>query len=112
MDLKTRRNLPLVILFVAIVAILVLGLGDQPIVAYILEESGTTNQADNNEVGQSPVEVDPLSTLSATADTTDNTQIDFSAAIQDQEQATGQDESLEIILDPNDGVTGTALPES
>lgn len=36
MDLKFRRNLPLLLLFVALVALLVLGLGNQPIVSYTL----------------------------------------------------------------------------
>lgn len=36
MDLKFRRNLPLLLLFVAIVTFLVLGLGNQPIVPYTL----------------------------------------------------------------------------
>jgi hypothetical protein len=34
MSLKLRRNLPLLLLLLAILAFLVLGLGDQPIVAY------------------------------------------------------------------------------
>lgn len=112
MDLKTRRNLPLVILFIMIVATLVFGLGSQPIVAYTFEGSRIANQADNDEVGQSPVEVDPLSTLSATADTADDTQIGFAAADQGEEQATGQDASIDISLDSTDSMTGAVLPES
>lgn len=38
MDLKFRRNLPLLLAFVFIVAVLVLGFGDQPIVAYDAED--------------------------------------------------------------------------
>jgi hypothetical protein len=34
MSLKSRRNLPLVLLLLAILALLVLGLGEQPIIAY------------------------------------------------------------------------------
>lgn len=43
MDLKLRRNLPLLLLFVAVVVFLVLGLGDQPIIAYTFEKDGGQN---------------------------------------------------------------------
>jgi hypothetical protein len=35
MSLKLRRNLPLVLLLLALLTLLALGLGDQPIIAYI-----------------------------------------------------------------------------
>lgn len=40
MDLKFRRNLPLLLLFVVTVAILALGFGDQPIIAYTIAGDG------------------------------------------------------------------------
>lgn len=38
MDLKFRRNIPLLLVFVATLALLVLGLGNQPIIAYTVEK--------------------------------------------------------------------------
>lgn len=51
MDLKFRRNLPLLLLFVTTVSVLVLGLGRQPIIAYTFEaengiESPTVTEGD------------------------------------------------------------------
>lgn len=56
MDLKFRRNLPLLLLFIAVVAFLVLGLGNQPIVAYTLETGDAS-------VSQSPQDVDLIDGL-------------------------------------------------
>ncbi len=56
MDLKTRRNLPLVILFVTIVAILVFGLGNQPIIAYTIDPDLNNSQADVAEAVYDPGE--------------------------------------------------------
>lgn len=42
MDLKFRRNLPLLLLFISIVTILLLGLGNQPIIAYTIKADGAS----------------------------------------------------------------------
>ena len=49
-SLKMRRNLPLVLLLLAVLAFLMLGLGDQPIVAY--------SAATVSRQGETPVTLD------------------------------------------------------
>ena len=50
MSLKLRRNLPLVVLLLAILTFLALGLGNQPIVAY--------TAATDSQQGEAPVTLD------------------------------------------------------
>jgi hypothetical protein len=45
MNLKLRRNLPLVLLLLAILIFLALGLGDQPIIAYTAATDGSQAKA-------------------------------------------------------------------
>lgn len=59
MDLKFRRNLPLLLLFVAILTFLVLGLGDKPIIAYSVASDG--GQVDGTELTEDDISGDTLS---------------------------------------------------
>lgn len=50
MSLRFRRNLPLLLLLVTIIAVLVLGLGNQPIVAYTVGADGVSGSPSRNDV--------------------------------------------------------------
>lgn len=55
MDLKFRRNLPLLMLFVGLVIVLMFGLGHQPIIAYTIEN---TQAGENSQVTEGALVVD------------------------------------------------------
>jgi hypothetical protein len=87
MDLKFRRNLPLLLLFAATVAVLVLGLGSQPIIAYTFEADGE---------GESPsaTNVDLVDGTSALFDLTTTESADIIAPISD---TTGSFETTSFV---------------
>jgi hypothetical protein len=107
MDLKFRRNLPLLLIFGAILTFLVLGLGDQPIIAYTIEKDEeqsngmVVTEDDLMAALVSPSASENAGSIASEDDTAESLQSD---PVSGTEADTAQD--YEIAVDP-EGANGS-----